>query len=422
MPFEGNVATLNLEQALSPDAPEDRPLPQSERRELFERLRRAEQIKAENRILVGPDVLTQLPTRRGCRRLPPDSLPKGCSDPDNTRPGMKNDAGSASRDRDANVIRWLLEEDQPVVRYAALVDLLGRKEADTEVKSTRSKITRVGWAYDQLRTQGPKGFWEPREPTNLKEWVDFLYYPKYLSTNWRALVLADFGLDASDPRIKRVADLLFEFKLRLSSPFNFFYEEACVVGNTARMLTRFGYSDDFRVRKLYDWLLEDQRQDGGWNCSPGTPGTLDVWEPLAAFASLPRSKRSPRVEAAISRGAEFYLRRRLFNEGPRYAPWFRLHYPNHYYYDILVGLDVLTQLGFAGDRRLRPALKILVDKRQPDGTWRIDRVHPDVSGPKAAQYRRGVTQLRIEKPGKPSKWITLKALRVLKRVEDGSQT
>jgi hypothetical protein len=333
---------------------------------------------------------------------------------------MVRGSSPTNLERDANVIRWLLEEDQPVVRSATLVDLLGRKETDPEVKSARARIARTGWAYDQLRAQGPKGFWEPHEPRNLKGWIDFLYYPKYLSTNWRALVLADFGLDASNPRIKRIADLLFEFKLRLSSPFNFFYEEACVVGNTARMMTRFGYADDFRVRKLYDWLLEDQRKDGGWNCSHGTPGTLDVWEPLAAFASLPKANRSPKIEAAISRGTEFYLERRLLHEGPRYAPWLRLHYPNHYFYDILVGLEVLTQLGFAGDRRLQPALKLLTQKRQRDGTWLMDRLHPDVSGPQAAQYRKGVSPLRIEEPGRRSKWITLKALRVLKRVGDAS--
>jgi hypothetical protein len=332
--------------------------------------------------------------------------------------GRKRASGPTRRERDAGVLRWLLEEEQPVVRAATLVDLLGRTETDLEVRSVRARISRVGWAHDQLRAQGPKGFWERQEPRNLKGWIDFLYYPKYLATNWRALVLAEFGLDASDPPIERIADLVFEFKLRLSSPFNFFHEEACVAGNTARMMTRFGYADDRRVRKLFDWLIEDQRPDGGWNCSHGTPGTLDAWEPLAAFASLPRSKRSPKMDAAIASGAEFYLERRLLDEGARYAPWRRLHFPNHYFYDFLVGLDVLTQLGFAGDRRLAPALKLLAEKRQRDGTWWMDRLHPDVAGPKAAQYRTGITPLRIEEPGRPSKWITFKALRVLKRVED----
>ena len=323
-----------------------------------------------------------------------------------------------SREANAKVLSWLLEENQPSVRYRALVDLLDRKETDPEVRSARSKIGRVGWAHDQLRRQGPNGFWEPREPKNLEQWIDFLYYPTYLATNWRALVLSDLGLDSSHPGIRKLAEKVFEYKLRLSSPFNFYHEEACIVGNTARMLTRFGYADDRRVRMLFDWLLEDQRADGGWNCSQGTPGTLDVWEPLAALASLPEGKRSSDMKRAISRGVEFYLRRQLFKEGPAYAPWLRLHYPNHYFYDLLVGLDLVTELGPADDRRLRPALKILMGKRRRDGTWLLDRSHPDIG--------RGVTihpdpskikPLVIEEPGKPSKWVTLKALRVLRRVE-----
>jgi hypothetical protein len=332
---------------------------------------------------------------------------------------MSDRATLTNRYTDEKVIEWLLERNQPSVRYRALVDLRGGKETDPEVRQARSQIVRVGWAKDQLDRQGPKGFWESREPKNLREWFDFLYFPYYTATNWRGLVLAEWGLDASTPQIKKLAELLFRFKLRLSSPFNFYYEEMCISGNTARMLTQFGYGDDFRVRKLYDWMLEDQRDDGGWNCSHGTPGTLDVWEPLAAFALLPRPKRSPRIEAAIARGAEFYLERGLYREGGPYAPWLRLHYPNHYYYDILVGLDILTQLGFAGDRRLRPALKILTEKRRPDGTWLLDRVHPDVV--KKSDLPSGkVRRLEIEPAGRPSKWITLKALRVLKRVEEAA--
>jgi hypothetical protein len=319
--------------------------------------------------------------------------------------------------QDATAIKWLLEADQPAVRYRAMVDLLGRKENDPEVRRTRSRIARVGWAHDQLRQQGPKGFWEPREPKNVSEWVNFLYFPYYTATNWRALVLSELGLDATNPQIKKLADLLFHYKLRLSSPFNFFYEEMCISANTARMLTRFGYADDVRVRKLYDWLLEDQREDGGWNCSQGTPGTLDVWEPLAAFAALPKSKRTPRMEQSIARGAEFYLKRELFKEGRPYAPWLRFHYPNHYYYDILVGLDILTQLGFGGDRRLRPALKLLEEKRRSDGTWLMDRVHPDVGSNRSYLPSGPVKRLVLEPQGKPSKWITLTALRVLKAVE-----
>jgi len=80
---------------------------------------------------------------------------------------------------------------------------------------------------------------------------------------------------------------------------------------------------------------------------------------------------------------------------------------------------LITTLGFADDRRLAPALKILKDKRRPDGTWSLDRVHPDL-GPGAgfSFFVKKVKPFTLEAPGKPSKWITLTALRVLKRVED----
>jgi hypothetical protein len=319
----------------------------------------------------------------------------------------------------SSVLHWLLEPEQPAVRYRALVDLLERKESDPDVRSARASIPRIGWVRDQLKLLGPKGFWERREPRTFKEWVDFLYFPYYSASNWRALVVSELGLDASSPAAKRVAAVLFDYKLRLSSPYNFFHEEMCISANTARMLTQFGFSDDPRVRKLYDWMIEDQRKDGGWNCSQGTPGTLDVWEPLAAFAALPRSARTAKVGEAISRGAEFYLKRGLIHEGKPYAPWLRLHYPNHYFYDVLVGLDVVTGLGFSGDRRLGPALKILEQKRRADGRWILDRVHPDVAK-KSDLPSPPIYRLEIEAPGRPSKWITLKALRVLKRVRDAS--
>ncbi len=330
-------------------------------------------------------------------------------------------AETAASERTGNVARaidWLLEKEQPAVRYYTLLNLLDRSADDPEVRAARSRIGRVGWAADLLRQQGPKGFWERREPKSVAEYVDFLYHPPFLATNWRALVLSDLGLDSSDPRIRKVAKLLFDYKLRLGSPFNFFHEEVCIAANTARMLTRFGYGDDPRVQKLFDWVLEDQREDGGWNCSQGTPGTLDAWEALAAFAVVPKEKRSARMVRAVERGAEFYLDRKLFSEGRKYEPWLRFHYPNHYFYDVLVGLDLVTQLGFAGDRRLDPALEILRKKRRADGTWILDKLHPDLgAGIKVYPDPKKVKPLVIEPAGKPSKWITLKALCVLKRVD-----
>jgi hypothetical protein len=318
-------------------------------------------------------------------------------------------------------IDWLLEKNQPAVRYYALTDLLDRRENDAEAKRARSRIARVGWAKSILSVQKPKGFWDRQEPKTLRSWMNFLQFPAYRTTMYRALVLSDLGMTSADPRIRKAAELIFEYKLRTSSPFNFFTEEVCAVGNISRMMARFGYGEDYRIRKLNDWMVEDQRDDGGWNCAPNQPGTLDCWEALAAFAEIPKAKRSPGIERAISRGAEFYLERKLFEEGKKYPPWLRFHYPVHYFYDLLVGLDVLTKLGYGADRRMKPALEILKDKRRSDGSWILDRMHPDVGpGVMSPEELKKQNPFSLETVGEPSKWITLTALRVLKRVDEAN--
>jgi hypothetical protein len=332
---------------------------------------------------------------------------------------MGRDSPSTAADSGDAAVDWLLRAGQPAVRFYALTDLLGRPDDDPEVRTARARLPRVGWAHDLLSAQKPEGYWEPHGPRTVREWVSFLRFPTFRSSIWIGMVLADLGLTKSDPRIRRFADRVFEHLLPLSSPVNLFTEEVCIVGNTARMMTRFGYGDDRRVKKLYDWMLEDQREDGGWNCAAGQPGTLDSWEALAAFAAIPKASRSAAVDRAIARGTEFYLERKLFDEGRRYPPWFRFHYPTHYYYDVLVGLDVLTGLGRAGDGRLRPALEMLAAKRRRDGSWLLDRVHPDEPALRGPRARR-VRPLALETAGRPSLWITLTALRVLKRVADAN--
>lgn len=316
------------------------------------------------------------------------------------------------RDQDDFAVSWLLQEDQPSIRYQTLIDLIGLKENDPIVKKARGEIPSRGWASEIFKKQKAGGFWESRGD---------LYIPKYTATNWRAIVLSDLGLTSEDMRIKKTADLFFEEWLDPTSEFNVFKDEVCIVGNTARMLARFGYLDDHRVKKLYDRLLDDQKEDGGWHCFKSDRGTLDCWEGLAAFAAIPRQRQTRRIKNSIERGAEFYLERRLLREGSRkYAPWFRFHYPNHYYYDVLVGLDLMTKLGYASDKRLAPALEIMKKKRQKDGTWLLDHPHPDLAPRANYALRREVKAFSLERANRPSKWITLNALRVLKRVEAAS--
>jgi hypothetical protein len=308
------------------------------------------------------------------------------------------------------VLAWLLEDNQPAVRYFALKEILGFGENSSEVKEASASIPKRGWAFDILGKQERAGNWQSKSN---------LYRPKYTATNWMSLVLSDFGLTNENMKVKKTCDLFFDQWLALPSGENVYNDEVCIVGNTARMLTRFGYGDDWRVKKLFDRLIEDQKEDGGWHCFKSNRGTLDGWEGLCAFAALPKQKRTRRINRSVERGVEFYLQRKLYEEGKRrYAPWFRFHYPIHYYYDILVGLDTITRLGYAEDKRLNPALEILKKKRQSDGTWLLDKVHPDLGAGAQYSLRKKVTPFALEEPGKPSKWITLTALRVLKRVED----
>ncbi|HKW04927.1 MAG TPA: hypothetical protein VJN71_06485, partial [Nitrososphaerales archaeon] len=168
---------------------------------------------------------------------------------------------------------------------------------------------------------------------------------------------------------------------------------------------------------------------GGWHCFESGRGTLDCWEPLSAFAALPNIQRTRSIKKSIERGAEFYLKRNLVREGStKYPPWFRLHYPIHYYYDILVGLEVLASLGYAKDKRIGPAIQSLRRKRKADGRWNLDASNPDIpkslpgssysSDPPYEPYP--AIPFLLEKVGGPSKIITLRALRVLKYVEENA--
>ena len=139
-------------------------------------------------------------------------------------------------------------------------------------------------------------------------------------------MLADLGATAEHEAVRRVADLYFEEWLADIDAFCN-EGEVCIVGNLARTLTRFGYGDDARVKRLFDWLVEHQKEDGGWHCFKSESGTLDCWEGLAAYNALPRQRWTRAIKGSAEKGAEFYLQRELFREGrTRYQPWFRFHY------------------------------------------------------------------------------------------------
>ncbi len=317
-----------------------------------------------------------------------------------------------------HVIDWLLEPSQPAVRYLALRDLVegtGRRE----LENARRDIATRGWAKDVLTKQKPGGNWLDKE--------EDLYRPKYVSTNWMLLLLSDLGVTKDNPRIAKACSLWMDTYAGPDGGFDTpgaKNSEHCLVGNTARALIKFGYTDELRVKSALDLLVKTQKADGGWHCFPSSTGTIDAWEGMSAFAVYPRQEWTRGMKAAVEKGAEFFLERRLYRQGSRYDPWIRLHFPYHYYYDILVGLDFMTALGYGDESRLKPALSHLRKKRRGDGTWGLDAVHPDFYDERwprwRSKYEKYYTSFSLERAGRPSKMITLRALTVLKRVGEFS--
>jgi hypothetical protein len=323
----------------------------------------------------------------------------------------------------SRVRRWLTGPgSDPSVRWGFWTEVEGRPPGDPKVRAARREIGRTGWAAALLAHQFRTGQWVTPGTSDHE-----LYRPKYTATNWRVIVLAELGMTRADVRIRRAAELLLHrWTERGSDLLGGPDGEVCVTGNATRSLIRFGYRAHPVVQRSVAWLVRTQKADGGWYCFRSRAGSLDCWEGLAAFAEIPEDARDASVRRSIERGAEFYLSRRLMNEGRvRYPPWFRIHYPSHYYYDLLVGLRVLSRLGYGSDPRLRPALRWLLGKRRRDGTWALDAEHPDLDPQRGGYvFEEGpVWPMRLEPPNEPSRWATVEALSVLSRVEAaGSRT
>ncbi len=335
-----------------------------------------------------------------------------------------------------NLLDWLLEDSEPSARYHSLVQLLDSSEKDVAVQESRALVGKIGWAASILGRQRESTYWD--NPTSC-------YVPKFSACGWQLAVLADLGVFSGDLRVARAVEHYLQLHNVESGGFALrprghekFEPHICNTGNMVRALVKMGYSRDDRVRKAVDWLLSKQLPDGGWNCfSVGKHGSfMATVEPLWAFSEM--IFQEPRWEWRDSarKASEFVLRHRVFrsdkDDSVIMFDFLKIHYPTHYCYDFLHGLRVLTELGLKGDPRMNDAINLLLEKRLPDGGWLLEGVYrgwrhshamhgeETVSRP---EERELITQgwgtertLQLEEAGKPSKWITLQALLVLKRI------
>jgi len=341
----------------------------------------------------------------------------------------------------ADPVDWLLEPENASVRYFTLRDILDYSDKDREVVEAKAAIRHDEKVLRIFRRQNPDGYWESAEQP---------YQPKYRSSYWQIMILGQLGLDKGDERVRKACEHIFQFQLedggfttfkgegarreyiwarkralkrRVKPPiFECWteeklreYEMSCLTGNVAVALIRLGYASDGRVRAALKWLVEIQNEDGGWLCPYWKAHIRDkhgcfmgTITPLDAFSELPAKHRTSEMDAAIKRGVEFLLMHRLYKADHHQfkvinKAWLELGFPR-FFYDILRGLSVLAKLGYAKDRRIDDALEILLQKQNSDGKWILE------STPS------GRMQTDLEQKGKPSKWVTLNALRVLKRV------
>jgi hypothetical protein len=316
------------------------------------------------------------------------------------------------------VIQWLLQGD-PAIRWQTLRDLAGA--AKRSVENEQRKIVRDGWGARLLAKQDPKGTWAGGLSSD-----GGLYSPKWISTTYTMLLLRDFGLFATNRQAKKACRILLDEGLQRDGGVNYGLwakwtrqSETCVTGMVLSILSHFEY-DDSRLDTIASHLLEQQMPDGGWNCQrpegathASVHTTISVLEGLRLY-ELHRGGRIRKVRMAQRRGREFLLAHRLFRShrtGEVIKPAFtRFYFPPRWHYDILRALDYFQAVNAPRDARLAEAIDIVRRGRGSDGRWLLQHSYP------------GKTFFELERLGAPSRWNTLRALRVLQWWDGGSTT
>lgn len=306
---------------------------------------------------------------------------------------------------------WLLDSD-PSIRWQVLRDLA---DAPPDVvASERSRVGTEGWGARLLAARDNDGLWaggacfpapgrwSPEDPG--QPWT---------STLPSLDLLRDLGLNpASDVAVTMTAQIRDHCRWEYDDePFFSGEVEACINGRTVALGAYFGVD----VQPVVGRLVAEQLDDGGWNCwtehgsvRSSFHSTICVLEGLLAHERAAGATEA--TLAARHRGEEYLLTRRLFRRlstGEVVDPaWLTFSFPVRWHYDVLRGLDYFRSVGGRPDPRLDEAVALLRSKQQPDGRWLLENTHP------------GAVHFELEDgDGHPSRWNTLRALRVLRWVD-----
>ena len=323
----------------------------------------------------------------------------------------------------SNIIQWLIEAEDPGVRYLALRDLV--KAHSQEVDTARQQAYLRGQIALILDKMNKEGYWvQPGSG----------YYPKYTGTVWSIILLAQLGASINiDKRVATSCSYLLDHTLTRSGQFSVSNSASgtadCLQGNLCAALLDLGCEDP-RLNKAFEWMARSVTGEGvapltsktaavryyAGKCGPNfacgsnnkLPSAWGAVKVMKAFNKLPKSKRTKLINDAITTGVKL-----LFSADPAKADypsgystkpsgnWWKFGFPVFYVADILEIAEALVGLGYGRDPRLANTLKIIREKQDKQGRWLLEYDYT------------GKTWTDFGEKKQPNKWVTLRALKVL---------
>jgi hypothetical protein len=313
---------------------------------------------------------------------------------------------------DDSTLNWLLEDENPSIKYLTLTELLDEPIDSAQVKKAKAAIAKSPMILSLLSDQKSDGGFGCN------------VYDKWMGAHWRLRAMVDLAIPEGDKRALKSADQVLKWLLSPEHKKNIrlingrIRRCASQEGNALLSCCRLGIADDQRVKYLAQSLVSWQWPDGGWNCdkepdahhSSFYESIIPMWG-LLEYHQATGDKNSL---AAAKKTGEFLLRHKLFRSertGKIITHKFlNIRYPHYWHYNILQGLSALAILGNIKDPRASEALDIVEQKRHTDGRWKADGYYWKTPA-KGRRYGSPVDWWR----GKPNKMLTLNALKVLKK-------
>jgi hypothetical protein len=296
------------------------------------------------------------------------------------------------------IISWLLEGDVSI-QYQVHRDLLGAERSDLQ-----ERIASEGWGLRFLECQHADGHWGRK-----------FYQPKWTSTHYTLLDLKHLNIEPT-ASISNAIQWVLENEKGPDGGINpsktLGQSDVCINGMVLNYACYF-QADEAHLASVVDFLLSEKMADGGFNCQSNRKGathsslhtTLSVLEGILEYERNGYTYRLDELRRAQVNSQAFILLHHLFlsdRTGAVINPAFlRLHYPCRWYYDILRALDYFRLAQIQYDPRMEEALQVILAKRTRAGLWKL------------AGHYAGATHFDMEQAGKPSRWNTLRAMRVL---------